>query len=87
MGEIIILVNLLLMVHRGIEDNYGKRYLSDSKCQREAEELIFENLKSKLKCNDLQSNVSIRISKENNIWICSDFYSEKKHNRLDPYPS
>ena len=36
-----------------------KRYLSDSKVQREAEEIIFENLKSKLKCNDLQSNISV----------------------------
>ena len=35
----------------------GKRYLSDSTVQREAEEIIFENLKSKLKCDDLQSNV------------------------------
>ena len=55
-----------------------KRYLSDSKVQREAEEIIFENLKSKLKCNDLQSNVRILISKENSIWICPDFYSEEK---------
>lgn len=56
-----------------------KRYLSASKVQREAEEIIFENLKSKLKCNDLQSNVRILISKANNIWICPDFYSEEKH--------
>ena len=56
-----------------------KRYLSDSKVQREAEEIIFENLKSKLKCDDLQSNVRILISKANNIWICPDFYSEEKH--------
>lgn len=53
--------------------------MSDSKVQREAEEIIFENLKSKLKCNDLQSNVRILISKENNIWICLDFYSEENH--------
>lgn len=57
----------------------GKRYLSDSTVQREAEEIIFENLKSKLKCDDLQSNVRILISKANNIWICPDFYSEGKH--------
>lgn len=57
----------------------GKRHLSDSKAQREAEEIIFENLKSKLKCNNLQSNARILISKENNIWICPDFYSEEKH--------
>ena len=57
----------------------GKRHLSDSKVQREAEEIIFENLKSKLKYNDLQSNARILISKENNIWICPDFYSEEKH--------
>ena len=56
-----------------------KRYLSDSKVQREAEEIIFENLKSKLKCDDLQSNVRILISKSNNIWICPDFYSEEKY--------
>lgn len=56
----------------------GKRHLSDSKVQRKAEEIIFENLKSKLKCNDLQSNARILISKENNIWICPDFYSEEK---------
>lgn len=55
----------------------GKRYLSDSTVQREAEEIIFENLKSKLKCDDLQSNVRILISKANNIWICPDFYSEE----------
>lgn len=53
--------------------------MSDSKVQREAEEIIFENLKSKLKCDDLQSNVRILISKANNIWICPDFYSEEKH--------
>lgn len=57
----------------------GKRYSSDSKVQRKTEEIIFENLKSKLKCNDLQSNARILISKENNIWICPDFYSEEKH--------
>lgn len=53
--------------------------MSDSKVQREAEEIIFENLKSKLKCDDLQSNVRILISKSNNIWICPDFYSEEKY--------
>ena len=51
------------MTQRYSEGVMEKRYLSDSKVQREAEEIIFENLKSKLKCNDLQSNVRILISK------------------------
>lgn len=67
------------MTQRYSEEFMEKRYLPDLKVQREAEEIIFENIKSKLKCNDLQSNVRILISKENNIWICPDFYSERKY--------
>lgn len=54
-----------------------KRYLSDSNVQCNIEKYIFDEIKKKLLCENLQSNVILTLSEENNIRICPDFYSEK----------
>lgn len=54
-----------------------KRYLSDSKVQHKIEKYIFNEIKKRLFCENLQSNVSLTISGENDICICPDFYSQE----------
>lgn len=56
-----------------------KRHLSDSDVQCNIEKYIFDEIKKKLLCENLQSNVILTFSEENDIWICPDFYSEKDH--------
>ena len=56
-----------------------KRHLSDSDVQCNIEKYIFDEIKKKLLCENLQSNVILTLSKENDIRICPDFYSEKDH--------
>lgn len=56
-----------------------KRHLSDSDVQCNIEKYIFDKIKKKLLCENLQSNVMLTLSEENDIRICPDFYSEKDH--------
>lgn len=56
-----------------------KRHLSDSDVQCNIEKYIFDEIKKKLLCKNLQSNVILTLSEENDIRICPDFYSEKDH--------
>lgn len=56
-----------------------KRHLSDSDVQCNIEKYIFDEIKEKLLCENLQSNVILPLSEENDIRICPDFYSEKDH--------
>ena len=56
-----------------------KRHLSDSDVQCNIEKYIFDEIKKNLLCENLQSNVILTLSEENNIRICPDFYSEKAH--------
>lgn len=56
-----------------------KRHLSDSDVQCNIEKYIFDEIKKKLLCENLQSNVILTLSEENDIRICPDFYSEKDH--------
>lgn len=54
-----------------------RRHLSDSDVQCDIETYIFGEIKKKLLCDDLQANVILTLSEENDIRICPDFYSEK----------
>lgn len=56
-----------------------KRHLSDSDVQCNIENYIFDEIKKKLLCENLQSNVTLTLAEENDIRICPDFYSEKDH--------
>ena len=56
-----------------------KRHLSDSDVQCNIEKYIFDEIKKKLLCENLQSNVTLILVEENDIRICPDFYSEKDH--------
>ena len=56
-----------------------KRHLSDSDVQCNIEKYIFDEIKKNLLCENLQSNVILTLSEENDIRICPDFYSEKDH--------
>ncbi len=54
-----------------------RRHLSDSDVQCDIETYIFGEIKKKLLCDNLQANVILTLSEENDIRICPDFYSEK----------
>ena len=56
-----------------------KRHLSDSDVQCNIEKYKFDEIKKNLLCENLQSNVILTLSEENDIRICPDFYSEKDH--------
>lgn len=56
-----------------------KRHLSDSDVQCNIENYIFDEIKKKLLCENLQQNVTLTLAEENDIRICPDFYSEKDH--------
>lgn len=55
-----------------------KRMQSDTKVQREMEEILFYRLKEILGCESAERNPRVVISEENNVWICPNFYSEEE---------
>ena len=54
-----------------------RRHLSDSDVQCDIETYIFGEIKKKLLCDNLQANVILTLSEENDIRICPDFYKKK----------
>lgn len=54
-----------------------KRHLSDSHVQCNIEKYIFDKIKKKLLCENLQSDVILTLSEENDIRICPDFIRKK----------